>query len=165
MHKRKVLFGALLICFSGLGACGHTGGQRRDYARDNLKASPLKAEIKLVQTPVKNHQTFPVSTALSNFGSKVWMLEVLACGYSNQWNSDNPSIVTGESCLNNSVAKIYLKPGETFEKTVPVRVELAAGKAQPESVTFRLGFKDPTCWSAQGIPPNWSNSITVSVTR
>lgn len=166
MVKHKVLFGALLICFSGLGACGHTGSQHWDYARDNLKVLPLKAEIKLVQTAVKNHQTLPVSTTLINSGSKVWMLEVWACGNSYRWVSDNPSVfVIGESCLKNSVSKIYLKPGQTFEKAVPVRVEFAAGKAQPESLTFRLGFKDPTCWSAQGIPPSWSNAVTVSVTR
>jgi archaellum component FlaF (FlaF/FlaG flagellin family) len=166
MHKRKVLFGALLICFSGLVACGHTASPRRDYARDNLEVSPLKAEIKLAQATVKNHETFSVSTTLINSSSTVWMLNVPMCGYSSAWRSDNPSVLlAGESCLKNAVSKIYLKPGETFEKTVPVRVELADGNAQPESVTFRLGFKDPTCWSAQGIPPNWSNAVTVSVTR
>jgi hypothetical protein len=166
MYKHKVLFGALLICFSGLAACGHTGNQRRDYARDNLKVSPLKPEIKLVQTAVKNHVEFPVSTTLLNSGSNAWMLEVWSCGYSYVWVSDNPSVrVIGESCAKNSSRKMILKPGQVFERVVPVRVELAAGKAQPESVTFRLGFKDPTCWSAQGIPPNWSNAVTVSVTR
>ena len=166
MNRHKMLFGALLICLAGFTACGHVGSQRRDYARDNLKASPLKPEIKLVQTAVKNHETFSVSTTLLNAGSKVWMLEVLACGDSYHWVSDNPSIlVMGQACARNSVSKIYLKPGETYEKTVPVRVELVDGKAQPQSLTFRLGFKDQTCWSAQGIPPNWSNAVTVSVTR
>ncbi|MFY9854635.1 MAG: hypothetical protein WAK26_12240 [Terracidiphilus sp.] len=166
MHKHKVLFGALLICFSALGACGHSGSQRRDYARDNLKVSPLKPEIKLVQAAVKNHEKFSVPTTLINSGSTVWVLEVPLCGFSYRWVSDNPSVqIYGEACLKNSVSKIYLKPGQTYEKAVLVRVEFAAGKAQPESVTFRLGFKDPTCWSAQGIPPNWSNAVTVSVTR
>ena len=166
MYKHKVLFSALLICFSGLGACGHAGSQRRDYARDNLKVSPLKPDIKLVQTVVKNRDSFLVSTTLLNSGSTVWMLEVWACGDSYHWVSDNPSVfVAGEACLKNSVSKIYLKPGQTYEKSVPVRIELAASKAQPRSLTFRLGFKDPTCWSAQGIPPNWSNAVTVSITQ
>jgi len=166
MNKHKVLFGALLICFCGLGACGHNGSPRRDYARDNLKVSPLKPEIKLVQTAVKDHEKLSVSTTLINSGSTVWMLEVPLCGYSYAWRSDNPSVqIYGEACAKNSVSKIYLKPGETLEKEVPVRVELAAGKPQPESLTFRLGFKDPTCWSAQGIPPNWSNAVTVTITK
>lgn len=103
-----------------------------------------------------------MSTSLVNSGSNVWTLGVPACGYSYRWTADHPSVhVIGEACMKNTFATIYLKPGEVFQREVPVLVDLAPGKGEPESVTFRLGFIEST----PKIPPIWSNAVTVSVTK
>jgi len=179
MNKRIVLLGVLCFCVAGLASSIAILKQKTHAASRSVLSgipmgdshnSPLKAEIELVQTVIKNHEKFSVSTALRNKGSDVWILEILACGYSNQWTSDNPSIVIGESCLNNYFQRIGLKPGEVFKKTIRASVELAPGTGQSESVTFRLGFKDPNFSANPTNPPMknspiWSNAVTVGVAR
>jgi len=94
------------------------------------------------------------------------MLEVPACGGSDEWTVDNPRVqVVGENCLNNALSRKVLKPGELYESSVPVFVDLGIGNGQPESVTFRLGFKDPTISATLQTPPIWSNTATINVTR
>ncbi len=173
MNKRKVLFGALMLCLAGLATSSilwlrtHTAPRSVLAGLTMAQVSPLKVEIKLTQTAVKNDETFSVYTALRNSGSEVRVLEVWSCGYNDLWIADNPSVrVIGDvGCMKSFSTKKYLKPGEAFESTVPVRVELTHDKGQPESVTFRLGFKDPTFLANPKIPPIWSNAVTVSVTR
>jgi hypothetical protein len=67
--------------------------------------------------------------------------------------------------MKNFSTKIYLKPGEVFKSTVPVRVELVLASEQSELVTFRMAFKDPVYGTSPKIQPNWSNSVTVNVTN
>ena len=165
MEKNKVLFSALLLCFAAFPACGHRGSQRPDYSRDDVKVSPLEAKIKLVQTAVKNDGTFSVSATLLNSGSNVWELAV-GCGFLDQWTSDSPFVnVIGEACARTIPVGIRLKSGETYEREVPVRLVLTAGGDQPQSVSFRLRFNDPTFSSNPKSPPIWSNAVTVNVTR
>ncbi|MGB9407375.1 MAG: hypothetical protein WCA89_07550 [Terracidiphilus sp.] len=158
----------LLFCIAGLAGCGHFGSHHPDYARDNLKLSPLKAEIALARETVINDEIFFVNTTLRNTGSNVWDLGG-GCGFLNQWTSDSPSIlVIGEACFsekNIHNMEVRLKPGETYERAVPVRVHLAADGDQHESVTFRLRFNDPTFNLHPEVPPVWSNAVTVNVTR
>ncbi|MGB9407374.1 MAG: hypothetical protein WCA89_07545 [Terracidiphilus sp.] len=161
MNKRKMLFGLLLFCIGGLAVYG--------------QPSPLKVEIKPAQTVVKNNEVFSVDTTIRNTSSAEQSLQVLYCCYSTQWTADNPLVHVdcAESCMHNFPHKTKLKPGDAYEKTVLVRVALAAGKGQSETVTFRLGFEDPTYGtvttyrgvSRMWIPPRWSNAVTVSVTR
>ena len=173
MYKRKVLFGALLFCLAGLVGSSILHHRTSVASRSVLSGiptgdsrnSPLKVEIKLAQDAVKNKETFPVATTLINSGSKEWELGV-GCGFLDQWVSDNPSIrVIGEACAKTIAIGARLKPGEAYKRAVPVRVELASGEGQPESVTFRLGFKDMTYGTAPMSSPIWSNAVTVSVTR
>jgi len=141
MNKSKVLFSLLLFCFAGLATVTFLRQKTPTASRSvlcriptgNCQDSPLKAEIELVQTSIRNHEEFSVSTALYNKGSDVWMLQVWACGYSNQWTSDNPFIVIGESCLNNSFQKIGLKPDEVFKKAVKAHVELLPDSDKSQS--------------------------------
>jgi hypothetical protein len=153
MRKYIVLLGVLLLGFSAMAI----------YCQD----SPLKAEIKLVRTAVRNKENFSVSTIIRNASANEQAFAVLYCCYAMLWTADNPSVQTdcSEACARNSAVKITLKPGETYEKNVLVRVELPAGTSQTESVTFRLGFHAPIYRSEPKIPTIWSNAITVKVTN
>jgi len=121
--------------------------------------SPLKAEIKSAWTSVHNHEDFSLSTELRNTGDSEILIESMSCGYSG-WIADHPSVRVGAAvaCGNHTLVKVSLKPGKTLRGIASVRVVLAPGKEQNESVTFRLALKDET-------PPNWSNAVTVNVTR
>jgi len=153
MCKHKMLFLALLFCFRGLASQG--------------QSSPIKVEIKVAQTSVKDNEAFSVSTELRNTGQEEKLLQVWSCSYPWQWETDNSSVhVNQVDCLRNTLFKVRLKVGETYERSVSVRVELAPGEGHPESVTFRLGFQDapPETGSTTMSPPIWSNAVTVSVT-
>lgn len=161
MKKYKVLFSALLFFLVGLTVYG--------------QSSPIEVKITPARTTVKSNETFSVSTTLLNTSSEDQSPQVLYCCYSIQWTADNPLVHVdcAESCMHNFPHKARLKPGETYEKTVLVRVTLAAGKDPVERVTFRLGFRDPTYEtvttfggvSTGWIPPRWSNAVTINVTR
>ena len=126
---------------------------------------PLKAEIKLAQTAVRNKESFSVSTIIRNASANEQAFAVLYCCYAMLWTADNPTVQTdcSEVCSRNSAVRIKLKPGETYEKNVLVSVDLAAGTSQTESVTFRLGFHAPIYRSEPKIPTIWSNTVTVKV--
>lgn len=99
MEKHKVIFGLLLFCFGGLAVYG--------------QSSPLKVEIKLAQTAIKNNEKFTLSATIHNTGNDEQEFEVWTCGYL-QWSVDNPSLhVVEEDCLKNLPYKVKLKPGES----------------------------------------------------
>ena len=150
------------------------------------QATPLKAEIKLIRTSVKNNELFWVATSIRNTTSEERLIVVLACGYCYQWEADNPSIdVRTESCLNNGLGRVKLKPGGAYEKKIKAFVTLPAGAAATAPVPFRLGFvseMDPfaprprdtqagtgsrkfTLLEDRRPAPLWSNPVTVHVTR
>jgi hypothetical protein len=152
MNKHKVLFVVFLFCIGGLAA--------------HSQSSPIVVEIKPTQTVVKDNETFSVSTTLRNRSSEVQVLGVMSCSYPAQWAVDNLSVYMSQvSCLRNVLSRIILKPGEAYERTLSVHVELASGKGQLESVTFRLGFQDENPLTVPKAPRIWSNAVTVSVTR
>jgi len=68
-------------------------------------------------------------------------------------------------CKKNDLLHIKIKPGEAIERAVSIRVELAPGDGKPESVTFRMGFKNATFVMGQANLPMWSNPLTVTVTK
>lgn len=154
MNTRKTLFATLLLCFGGLAAYG--------------QSSPIVAEIRPAQASVKNNEDFSVSTSLRNTSNSEQSLEVLYCGYSVQWVTDNPSVhvdFAEGGCMHNFPHKTVLKPGEAYERALSVHVELASGNGQLESVTFRLGFQDENTPTVPTVPRIWSNAVTVSVRR
>jgi hypothetical protein len=160
MKKSIALSIALLFCFGGLGALG--------------QFSPLKVEIQTARTLVKNKEAFSVSTGVRNTGSDAWELHVMSCSYSERWAVDSSSVhLVGDACEKNVPMIFRLKPGEAYERAVRVWVELPDHKRQPESVTFRLGFRDLSYGAAATrggvgwslLPPKWSNAVTVSVVK
>jgi hypothetical protein len=158
MIKRCSLTAALLIFVAGPGSFG--------------QAPPLKAEIRLPRNSVKNGALFAVFTAIRNTSREEQSLEASACGYGSQWTTDNPVVRSeGEPCLASGLARVKLKPGESYEKKILVSVTLPVGSGPKETVTFRLGFeseRDQTAPPASTGPPAprlWSNPVTINATR
>ena len=160
MFKHVVFTSALLIGLAGAGAYGQT--------------SPLRAEIKLSRTSVKNNELLSVSTIIRNTSREDQSFVAWACGYGRQWTSDSLSaqVNHGEPCLANALVKVKLKPGNSYQKKIQVSVTLPAAGAPQEAVTFRLGFASerdqPAPAPASGAattPRLWSNAVTVTVTR
>lgn len=144
----------LLVCFAGLTALGQD--------------SPLKVEIKPAQTAARNNERFSVATVIRNTGKIDQALAILDCCYAVLWVADSPSVHVdcSDACLQNSIYKIMLKPGDTYEKTVLVRVDLINDHAPKRRVTFRLGFRNDT--DNTQLPNTrkiWSNAVTIKVTN
>ncbi len=157
MPKYKALLGTLLFYLAGWAAYG--------------QGPSWKVEIKLAQTLVKSGENFSVVTAVRNTGTSEESLIVWDCSYAWQWKADNPAVqVGGVACLQNVLVRIRLKPGEAYERPVPVYVELAAGSARRELIAFRLRYENAaTHVESFHLPPQnppiWSNPVTVIVTR
>jgi hypothetical protein len=154
MRRNNVPLGFVLLCLFGC----------TTYGQD----TPLKTEIKLPRTEVNNHETFSVATAVRNTSTTDQMLDVWSCSYPWQWASDNPTIqVGGIACQQNVHGKIKLRPGEAYERTVPLYVELPIDKISKASAAFRLGFEEATqVRSVRPFPDNlpiWSNYVIINV--
>jgi hypothetical protein len=128
--------------------------------------SRFKAEIKLTQTEVSNHEIFSVSTSIRNTSIKDQVLDVWNCSYPEQWVSDNLNVHVEEAaCLQNWHYKVKLAPGEAYERAVPIYLASCTRKTVPGAVTFRLGFQEAT--RTKRYPDNsanWSNQVTLNVT-
>jgi len=153
MNTRKALFATLLLCFGGLALNG--------------QSPQIRVEIKPTKTVVKNHEGFLVSTALRNTGNLEQLVSVWSCSYSTQWLTDNPSVqlTGGGDCFKNGLGIVRIKPGEAYERKVPVSVTLGSRSGQHESVTFRMGFQDENPRTIPKPPRIWSNAVTVNITR
>jgi len=147
------------------------------------QATPLKAEIKLIRTSVKNNELFWIATSIRNASGAEQSLVAWSCSYSRQWITDNSAVsAEGESCLQNTLAKIKLRPGASYKKNVQILVALPAGNTPRKAITFRLGFaseddpmaprpkSDPTKLSPLKFeeprvpsPRLWSNAVTLHV--
>lgn len=149
-HKGKLV--ALLCCVSGLIA----------YGQD----SPLRVEIKLAHAAVNNFEPFSVATSIRNVSKEVQTLDIWSCSYPTQWAADIPPVrVNLVSCKKNDLLHLTLKPGETCERSLLIRVELPGGNSSPEPVTFRLGFKAAAFAMGQQNAPIWSDPATVTVNK
>lgn len=163
------LIAALLLCAGDLSATGQN--------------SSLRAEISVAQTTVRNSpqrpkpadaaawpHEFSVSTTIRNVSAGEQTIQVTACGFAYQWQTDNPEVyVDGGACSKNAIDTIRLRPGETYTRSIPVFIEIHSDFADAErkAVTFRLGFGD-SFWNEklraerQAI---WSNPVRVFVTQ
>jgi hypothetical protein len=135
----------------------------------------LRVEIKTMQTTVNNARDFDITTKIENIGKEEQFLHLSQCSYSSlQWAADNPSVhVKQIFCKKNRLIDIRLKPDETYERALPVYIEIPV-LGIPQAVTFRLGFspRDETILvGPHPIPlqplapvrPIWSNALTVNV--
>jgi hypothetical protein len=121
--------------------------------------------IKASVTSVSRNEPFAVSTEVRNVGTRKETIDVWQCIYPPDWISDNRIVeVIYDSCLQNNMVKITLKPGESRKSHLYVRIT-SFESAKDKSVTFRLGhriklsggeMKPPTI-----TPPIWSNPFTI----
>ena len=164
MYKFERVLCALLLCFTGLVAYGQDSSSKQDSP--SAQDSPLKVELKPAHETVNNYQPFQVATAIRNTATAEQLLDVWSCSYPTQWISDNPKVhMNLVACKKNDLLHLKIAPGKAWEKPLSIRVELAAGDGQPESVTFRMGFKNATFVTGQPNLPMWSDPVTITVTK
>jgi len=124
----------------------------------------VKVEIRVVQSPVKNNEEFPISTAIRNVGGGQQTLGIWSCSYPEQWTADNPAVhIAVAACNKNDVVTVKLKPGEAYERTLSIHIETVAKHHEQKPITFRLGFQSASRMKTQDNPVVWSNALTVSV--
>ena len=158
MHKkhRIVAWTCILSCAASVAPCS---------------AQTLTAEIKVATTAVKNNESFPVITIVRNVGSVEQSLLVWGCSYPSQWLPDNPAVhAEVVACLKNSSEEIKLKPGQTYQRTVSLSVQLAGDGTDRKEVIFRLGYGPDAYFGTQPstspkVPLFWSNAASVTVIR
>lgn len=155
MRSYETLFSLLLFCITGPVASG--------------QSPSFGAEIDLTRTRVKYGEEFSLRTAIRNLSTVDESIEVYPCTYPRQWVADNSVVhVEDVACKQNSLAVIRLRPGEAYERSIPVHIELPPAESKSRSVTFRLGYGTKTSngvWKPwPKIQPIWSNAVTVVAT-
>jgi hypothetical protein len=127
---------------------------------------PMRVEIRLAQSTVKNNEEFPISTTIRNVGRDEQLLQIWSCSYPQQWTADNPAVhITGASCKKNDVIRVRLKPGEVYERTVSIHIGFASDHRAQKSVAFRLGFEPITSEKTGITSPIWSDGVRINVTQ
>lgn len=154
MRDHRILIAIVLV----LGVTGIAKGQVPSF----------QAEIKLPQNQVKDGKDFILATAIRNVGKTDQSIDVYPCTYQKQWISDNPLVHPEEVvCRQNSLIVFKLKPGEAYQRSIFVYVDLRRSEAKPTNVTFRLEYGTKTglgAWKPwPTIPPIWSNAVTAVV--
>ena len=128
--------------------------------------APILFEIKPEKAIIHTDHDISVSITLRNTSKDDQQLNTISCSSSHSLllSSDNPDVhVEQVSCLRKENFVLRLKPGETYDRTLSVRVSSPADYdgTKPLKETFRLGF------FTSGIPMQnvgtWSNAITVVV--
>jgi hypothetical protein len=135
-------------------------------------ASPLKVEISLKCEPY--HGAFIIATKITNISDTAQKISTYTGAYGWSWVGGSPAIVTGiESCTNNGLGDIVLKPGESYSRDLDVTL---SSKAKPGPLTFQMGFNPYGDWvgTRRGVDPKekemlkgiiWSNVLTISVEK
>ena len=104
--------------------------------------SHLRVEITPDRTTVKNGEAISVITKVMNISHTNQQLLVWSCAYYDNWSVDSPFVaLQAWSCMYNNPVPIPLKPGETYQRQLWIRIDVPAEELQMEKVTFRLGFK------------------------
>lgn len=154
MLRTPSLFAVLLLCF----ASQFVGGQDQS----------LSIQIKVNQTQVKNKEPLWVVVTIRNSGATEEELQTWACGFPSEWISDNTEVNLHQvNCVQDTMRKIKLKPGESYKRKVPVEVQLPTSQMSQEPITFRLGFGNAFHYGDKQPDQRgraiWSNAVTVSV--
>ncbi len=94
---------------------------------------------------------------------------IWTCPVAAQWVPDNPVVRVNQvtPCQQPAVGVIRIRSGEKYMETITLSIRLPSNRAIPNSVTFRLGFSEPTGFSdvAHKKPSIWSNAVTIPVTK
>ncbi len=170
MCEHEVLFSVLLFVFVGLTACGQSHKTQSAPKNGIQQGQFWEVKIEPSKATVKNDETFSVRATIGNTGKLEQMLIFTACGYPNQWKTDNAFVhVQAANCLMNPLARINVKAAGVYQMTVPVYVEFQPGAIKQDAITFRMGYANGVPSIAEMRVPDsqlfWSNAVTVSVTK
>lgn len=119
---------------------------------------------------IKNKEPFGVIATIRNTGTAEEELQTWACGFPSEWISDNTDVYLQQvNCVQDTMRKIKLKPGETYKSKVPVYVQLPSDQMSQRPITFRLGFGNAFHYGDKKPDQRdraiWSNAVTVAVIR
>lgn len=128
----------------------------------------LIVQIKVNQTQVTNKEQFAVAATIRNTGATQEVLQIWACSFPSEWVSDNKDVYVHQvNCVQDSMTKIKLGPGETWKRSLPVYIQLPSNQTGPKPLTFRLGFGNSFHFGSQRADQQaqaiWSNAVTVTV--
>jgi hypothetical protein len=123
--------------------------------------------IKASTASARYNVPFAVSTEVRNVSKSQQVIELSPCTYPSEWTSDNLRVrLVHNSCLQDALLIVKLKPGEAYKASVFVQIS-PSESAQDKSVTFRLGnriklsvgdLKPPTV-----SPLTWSKPVTIGI--
>lgn len=123
----------------------------------------IRVEIQPTQGSVKPGEDLAVLTTVRNVGSDELSLRMWSCSYGDQWDTDNPGVQTNHSsCNKNGILRVALKPGQTYERQVAVRVATPC-RASDSSVVFRLGFAEADSGQPLSNSRVWSNAASIAL--
>ena len=167
MKKLRLI--AIWVLFSSIAAqCPSHGQSLSNDAENERFEKSLRAEIRLMQTEVRNKETFTVSTAIYNTSETEQTVNIRTCEFPNQWRADNVAVQVNQvkDCDWNKFSRIRLKPGRSFQRLISVHIELPRDPSDRIEMSFRLGFRNAESRSVQPdvkSPTLWSNAVTTSV--
>ena len=132
----------------------------------------LQIEINATQNIVHNDRAFEMGTSIRNTTKKEIVLQTHLCSYG-EWIANNSSVHVGAwnatkiACKKNPIQYIKLKPGDVYQRALPVRIKLASKIITPQEVTFRLGLKPQLGFESAQLSSKfiWSNKITIKVDK
>lgn len=134
------------------------------------QGSPLKVEIKTPPTIIPNDRLFTLDVAIRNASTAEQVLQTYQCSDADwHWTTDNSAVQVQPrempACKKNPLVYIKLKPGEAYERALPIRVSVPAKETKSESVAFRIGFQPRLGYNplAESSPYIWSDPIRIKV--
>jgi hypothetical protein len=129
------------------------------------QSQAMQAEIKSALQVVRSGEEFLVSVSFKNPSDEEQSLQIWSCSFPKNWLSDNPIVqIPDVPCKKNSPIWVKLKPGESHQDQLAIKIALRPGAREP--VAFRLGFQPLNFQGPAGVSfPVWSNTITINVTE
>jgi hypothetical protein len=121
-------------------------------------AEPLAVKARAAKTTVRRNKPFDVRVRVVNASEATQTFRVMSHSWFEHWKTSNATVtVDGWLCEKNFPVTVTLKPGEAYEKTLPMLVT----KAEPgASVSFKMGFTP-----IDSKQTYWSGKVTVQVEK
>jgi hypothetical protein len=119
---------------------------------------PLSVRTTAAKKTVRLNEPFDVRLRVVNTSEEAQSFRVMNCSWDEHWKCSNPAVSwVSWDCSKNFPVTVTLKPGEAYEKTLPMLVT----KGEPGArVSFKMGF---TPIGSKGT--YWSGKVTVRVEK
>jgi hypothetical protein len=125
----------------------------------------LKVTIKPDQVPIQFHppksDQFKLALRVENISKETVSFESATCSWDTEWKTSTKSVHwEGWPCFSNILYTVKLKPGETYEKSLTMR--LTPGDPV-DKVSFKMGFTPRKLTPKSDKEIFWSNEITIQI--